>query len=487
MVPLGDELLAFDRLDGSVMVYSRRTGRHLVVSLDTFGGDLTSASLGALAPPVRARLSRLGGARPPLELVACRHRATLLLPDEGVLWAPVPGQPGAGGLAYRAVPLRADARRLWGELNDARTLGAAAARAGVDAAAALEIAREWVAFDVQALVLRDSPARPVELRRLATLPRPPNPRASDPRGDRGETDLLEYHLAIDDADVHFDNRETTVAHALGLPHAALGGERYGERLRGALSARGWPVDGPVVEVGCGDGALVAAFRPEPGEPWLRVDLSPALLARQHAAAPHTFGILGDAVRLPIRSSSVPMLISNEVLADLTSVPVGVDHPGVEARRVRYALPRTARWDNLGSWQMLEEVARVLAPGGRAVLTEFGTLDEDDGEATQLDHPEVAIRFDLLERVAAGLGLSAEVVPLVELLSVDRAAPQLARHSWLALRARARALGVHLSARAASPADPLPFAVEGLEWVPQTDEGVGPLITRFFAILVQKSP
>jgi len=51
----------------------------------------------------------------------------------------------------------------------------------------------------------------------------------------------------------------------------------------------------------------------------------------------------------------------------------------------------------------------------------------------------------------------------------------------------RSADQHLQARAWTPQTlTLPWAVEGLEWVPLSDEGPGPLITRFMALLIQKA-
>ena len=70
----------------------------------------------------------------------------------------------------------------------------------------------------------------------------------------------------------------------------------------------------------------------------------------------------------------------------------------------------------------------------------------------------------------------------------RIAVSSARHSYEALRARMRAEGRTLQARAWSPETlPLPWPVEGLHWVPLTDPGPGPLPTRFQALLLRAPP
>ncbi|MFN7146262.1 MAG: hypothetical protein ACK4YP_20990, partial [Myxococcota bacterium] len=142
--------------------------------------------------------------------------------------------------------------------------------------------------------------------------------------------------------------------------------------------------------------------------------------------------------------------------------------------------------NLGAWLFLEEIARVLAPGGVAWLSEFGGVDELPLETTQLDHPEVSIHFGHLVAVARGLGLGTRLEPLGECLRFEMGAEQLARHSYEGLRARMRSEGRHLAARAYTPDTlRLPWAVEGLQWVPLSDTGPGPLVTRFMALTVER--
>jgi hypothetical protein len=103
---------------------------------------------------------------------------------------------------------------------------------------------------------------------------------------------------------------------------------------------------------------------------------------------------------------------------------------------------------------------------------------------QLDHPEVAIQFDHLARVARSHGLIAELRPLAEDLQLDLGATHLARSSWHGLRALARSRDLHLPARAWTPTSlrtALPWPVDGLRFIAVTDEGPGPLVTRFFAL------
>lgn len=461
-----------------VRLYGPHVGRGVVLHRESW-------SLRDERPGIGLRLERmgLGPDVAPEALVACRHRATLCFPDAPELWAPDPTRHGPGGHPYRSLPLSAEAMAIWRALNDRRTVAQVARAVGQPVEAVLHILRPWMAADVQAVQLRPSPPRPQDpsLRTLFGPPRPPNARDATMHDDAGGTTLTDWHVdAIVDGATHFDDRETTVAHALALPHPGLGDRPYGQALREALDQHG-----PVVEVGCGTGELARDWLAAGEVPYLRVDLSPELLRTQAATAPSSAGVLGDATSLPLAADSVPFLLSNEVLADLRSVPVDqLTDDDLAAVQAYGVAPQG--FANVGAWAMLAEVARVLTPGGTACLTEFGTTHGEAEEAVQLDHPEVSIAFDLLADVARHHGLEADLVRLDVLLGLDLHATQLSRISHRALRARFRARGAHLPARAWTPSNlPRPEPVEGLLWTTLADEGPGPLATRFYALRLRK--
>ena len=214
----------------------------------------------------------------------------------------------------------------------------------------------------------------------------------------------------------FDEVECTISHLLRFPHPALGGRRYGEALLQGIAARGGrPGRSGVIEIGGGAGHIAeAAWRGEAGAftqaRWSSLDLSPALAAAQRRRllepgqprGPHQrwSGLRADAVRLPLRDGCVDgLVLANEVLADL---------PVSEGR-------------NVGAIALVQELSRALAPGGMAVLTEFGG-DFPPGSVRLLaalgqgEHVEWSIDFRDLRAAAAGL----EVVelPLHELLGAD---------------------------------------------------------------------
>lgn len=503
------------RVGPTEVLWHGRTGRHAALSPELLD-EVERWTPGLQPPPdLRAlagrldRLHLLRESRQPdlARMIPARSRLALLFPDRPALWLPMPTVRTAGGYAYAERRLSEAELALWRASNGARSVEAVAVAAGAPLATALEFFAELTHPAVQAVQLRERAVtrRDLSLERLVSPDRPPAARPAHLRGSGGETTLDHYHIhEIIDGATHFDDRETTVAHAFALPHPGLGGLRYGERLHEALDAHGMlPLDGVTLEIGPGDGELGEAFQSRvaavgrPRGEALRLDRSPALLATQRARQPGTREILGSATDIPLPDGSVSLVVCNEVIADLSAVPFDPRDPApplgspaheVATRLRKYnlePLPGRALY-NLGAWRLVEELARVLAPGGAAWLSEFGGIDELPQETEQLDHPEVSIHFGQLASVARALGFEATVSPLAEFLRFDLSATWLARHSYEALRARARAEGHHLAARAWTPESlSLPWAVEGLHWVSLADPGPGPLVTRFQALLLRR--
>lgn len=503
-----------DLLDvgGRPVLWHRHTGRSLPLSPSAL--DEVEAWDPALPPPphlaaVARRLDQLGllAESRPLDLsvlIPARSRLALLLPDRPALWLPLPQVRTVGGHAWAERALTDDELRVWRTINGSRTVAQVAQRAELPPERVLAFLATLTDPRVQAAQLRPQPVRGREpaLARLVAADRPPATRAGHEWGAEGQTTLRTYHLdAITDGETHFDDRETTVAHAFARPHPALHSQPFGAALHAALEARDMlPQDGPVLEIGPGTGELGAAFltraaeRGLPRGEVLRLDQSPELLRTQDRRQPGTRGILGSATDLPLPDGSVALAICNEVIADLAAVPAHGDGPDagqVRRRLDRYDIKALAEADtpplyNLGAWLLLEELHRVLRPGGTAYLSEFGDIDEHPTQTRFLDHPEVSIHFGHLLQVARGLGFEARCLGLPELLEMDLSARWLARHSYEGLRARMRAEGHHLEARAWTiDRLDLPWAVEGLEEVSVAEEGPGPVPTRFMALLLRR--
>ena len=217
-------------------------------------------------------------------------------------------------------------------------------------------------------------------------------------------------------DHRFDRLETTLSHLLREPHAALGGRAYGPALLDGLDAAGFGPgpDGTVLEVGGGAGWLArACLVARPALSWWCTDVSRPALAAQRARAGAAAGqartafLRADGRALPMGNGSVSgLLLANEVIADLPAAP----GPG-------------GGLVNAGALAFVSEVARVLAPGGRAALIEFG----GDGPVRAVpmwgdlgagDHEEYTIRFPDLADAACAAGLDATVAPLFDVLGID---------------------------------------------------------------------
>jgi len=497
-----------------VALWHRRTGRSLTLTRTTLH-EVERWTPGLEPPPdlraVARRLDELHLLRESEQpdvstLIAARNRMVLTLPDNPSLWLPLPTVRTPGGFAYAERALSTSDLAVWRAINGARTVAQVAERAGVALEPVLRFLDELTCPELQAVQLRATPvrARDPGLRRLIAPERPPAPRPPHLRGDHGETTLQHYHRhLVTDGQTHFDDRETTVAHAFARPHPALDGEPFGWRLHAVLEARGLlPADdAPVLEIGPGSGELGCDFldrasrRGVPTGEMIRLDASPELLATQRRRQPGTRELLGSATAIPLPERSVGLVLCNEVIADLSAVPYDAseaesDGPVAEVatRLERYGidpLPGRALY-NLGAWQLVEELARVLRPGGAAYVSEFGATDEVPTETRHLDHPEVSIHFGHLATVARALGLDAQVVPLPEFMGFQLGAQWLSRHSYEALRAVVRASRVHLPARAWTPATlKPPLRVEGLDWVPITEDGPGPVVTRFQALILRR--
>ncbi|GDX81982.1 hypothetical protein LBMAG42_37930 [Deltaproteobacteria bacterium] len=412
----------------------------------------------------------------PDALIPHRKAHPLFLPVEQSLLCPDPTIHPPGGHPWRTWRLEPRSLALWAAIDGRQNVVQLAQRLNIPLDEAVERLGGLAGWGIQAVLLRPERVRPdhPSLCRVVGPAREPNAREPSMYADKA-TSLGNFHDAIDDAATRFDLAETTLAHALALPHPALQGQPYGARLCDRLLP---DPAGPTrcLEVGGGTGELGAALVARAAERnlnlgYLRVDRSPALLAMQALQNPRTEGRLGDALALPVENASIDLLIANEIIADLpaTRTPTG--------------------WTNDGALAFLDEISRVLAPGGRAFLSEFGSEADEPEETEQLDHPEVSIRFDRLVERARALGLTPTLTPIAEFLGIDLSARWLWRPHLGALRHLDHRAGRPPTAARAWTPDTLNFPepIEGLRWVPLHDEGPGPLPARTWVISVTKGP
>lgn len=352
----------------------------------------------------------------------------------------------------------------------------------------------------------------------------PYPSLREAEAKPEEPSLRDYHkLEIKDALEQFERRETTLSHAFRVPHPALGNRPFAGQLARVLVDRDVIPDDAartpltVVEVGGGtgffarallDGIALRAPRTYNRLKYLIVDLAPALSRSQRErAAPHKDRLrvlTGDACALPLPDASVDVLISNEMIADLPTLPVRREDlaagqgPG-EALVRRYDLPvqdaHGAFHINAGAIQLLEQCARVLKPGGTAYLSEFGSATTYPEQSTHLDHAEFSIHFGHLKHVADKLGLEATLEPLASLVQLDGRVKvlQTTQSFFAALSAFLGQHGVKVE-KIAYTEDMLKALVgdalaidrlEGLKFVPCGQRVLGLKPPEFKALLIRK--
>ncbi len=342
----------------------------------------------------------------------------------------------------------------------------------------------------------------------------------------GPVALADYHReGITDAEAQFEHQETTLSHLLRDPHPALRGRTYGGALVDALLARGAIPAGRVrvLEIGAGLGYVardaIARLREAGREvAYTIVELSPALAAMQRARlGDDATWIEGDVLAASLPDAAFDLVLANEMAGDLPALQVtradlGLGpEDGVADRAKLRALGAGAAvgaelgvvvddapdpaYLQTGAWELVARIARWLAPGGTAVVTEFGDVARWPRLSTQLDHPELSTHFGQLLQIARGAGLEGKVEFVIDLLDFDRAQQGLAttRSHFRALRALAAHAGVPLVKIGYTPellaravGDKLDLAAIGeLRWDKIEDRLMGLVPHEFKALVVSR--
>lgn len=423
---------------------------------------------------------------------------------------------------------------IWDRFDGETTLERIAADVGPKPVA--DLVRQLVHHDVQALKLSAVPLSFYKGRMHLKAPYLTStmPYASyDPDVDPLPVapDLGLYHReSIEDPDLQFDVAETTLSHLLRRAHPALDGRTYGEALLDGLEAKGLLPAGPlrVLEVGAGLGELarsaIAALQARGREvSWDVLELSPALGRRQREALAGLPAAVheGDVLLTAWPREAYDLVVSNEMVGDLPAAHLTRAEAGLEDETLsgdalqdhlrslgpagelaaRYTLPLGDApdefWLQTGAIRFLERVAEHLAPGGTAVVTEFGELSKWPVVSTHLDHPELSTHFGLLTLVAKALGLEADFEYVMDLVGLDRTAEGLAttRSQLRALQALFADHGLDLPkigwtlpmlSEHAAKADDLDLARIGdLRFEPIEDRLMGLVPHEFKALLLRK--
>lgn len=266
------------------------------------------------------------------------------------------------------------------------------------------------------------------------------------QGFEGGEHLVRFHTRdISQEEGHFDTIETTVSHLFREPSEALQGLTYGRLLGRHLRRLGWWAAKPrvLLEVGGGLGyvsrelAAELSLAERQGLRYVFLDLTPPFLKAQlklaGAAGWRASGVQANAERLPLRDASVDLVIDNENLADMT--PVNLSREELETGRGRAPAHqeavdwiRRARLPfdpnlpdefvfNLGPVRFLAELWRVLRPGGRAILIEFG-IEADWPKPVKLPgHTEYEAQYAHLRQAARWLGFQEQYFALPQFLGI----------------------------------------------------------------------
>jgi SAM-dependent methyltransferase len=287
--------------------------------------------------------------------------------------------------------------------------------------------------------------------------------------------LTDYHRHdIANADSQFDHQETTLSHLLRVPHPALHGKTYGTALIDQLVTRDLVPEGRVrvLEIGAGLGYVAkdAIAQLRAGNRTVEytiVELAPTLAAAQQQRLGTTATwIAGDALEVDVPDGAFDLVICNEMVGDLPAqqlsrLDLGMALDGTGAadrdRLATYSKITADLGVNIddapepfylqsGAHALVGRIARWLAPGGTAVVTEFGDTNAWPKLSTHLDHPELSTHFGQLLQVARGSGLTGGIEFVIDLLDFDRDQRGLAttRSQFRALRALCADSGIDLA-------------------------------------------
>jgi len=266
----------------------------------------------------------------------------------------------------------------------------------------------------------------------------------------GVSSIAEFHQrGIEDANWEFDLIEPTVSHMFRFPSPALGGLTYGARFcEAVLGEISWEAARTldILEVGGGTGSFARSFLTHANGAGCAfnyhiLELSRALAANQKSLlAAEGFSVEHfeqDAISFSIPDRKFDVLIANEVIADFPISWVRKsDHSDEESWEgegtsylKKYDLSLDGAPDsfrlNSGVFEFIERSWEHLRPGGTAILTEYGDIDDFPVQILHLNHEEFSIHFGHVKTCAEKMGFMCRLLTLVEFLQIDEDIPILA--------------------------------------------------------------
>ena len=274
--------------------------------------------------------------------------------------------------------------------------------------------------------------------------------------------IKKYHRErISDAMEQFNAVEVTVSHVYREPHVLLNRKNYGAAFADTLINNGALRNGiNILEIGGGTGIFGRSFLDEVKAAAPEIyktiqytffDLSPVLLkSQQRISRGHhkiTRFIEGDIESYNFRNAKLDLIISNEMIADLNVVKLSKadfeDTVALKGDRKRAAdiiskygisisnAPKEFIF-NLKAAEFLILIKKILKPGGKAYVVEYGSRFKYSAPKVLKGHVEYSIHFGHLKRVAQKLHMLPKISCLTDFLGFDKNIKVVDKVSWSAI-------------------------------------------------------
>ncbi len=391
-----------------------------------------------------------------------------------------------GDRPIQRILLDADETKMWDAFDGEKRL--AELRSKFDPAKLKALVLRLTHSSVQACKLSLMPASTYAKRPgltpkylVSTMPYPSwQPGQALPGTRDGNVSPTDYYRNdVADAPAQFDHQETTLSHLLRVPHPALNGRTYGQAMVDALLQRNFVTVVPgarplrVAEIGAGLGyvahdVIVRLRALGHTVDYTILELSQTLAeAQTQRVGTDARWIIGDVLATEPPTTAFDIILCNEMIGDLPAeqhvradLGLAEDTGSVDKDKLRLfgkgaelAADWNVNFDDApepfylltGCFELIEKISRWLAPGGCAVITEFGEYSQWPKLSTHLDHPELSIHFGHLAQAATAAGLQTKLEFVIDLLDFDRNVRGLAttRSHFRALAAMCEAAGAAL--------------------------------------------